>query len=202
MLRLLAKDPLDRPASALEAAEALAAVEWELEEVASPGSCTAVGTPTVEGPDRAGEESARAPEPERDVLLEEGRDALGTWRRLEDRWLGRRLFERRYERVEQVRPILAALCEATTGRLPILVRCDPGQGVACWIEPCLPAVDLSEPAAPAELRLLLEESIAVLGGVPEAWAHGVGHGLGPLSSIGRLPDGTCVLTSVDPLIPT
>jgi serine/threonine-protein kinase len=188
LLRLLAKDPLERPATAREAASMLAAADWELEagEPASEEACEAEPARPEAGLAPAAEE-APLPE-ERYRLLEEGRDALGWWRRLEDLWLGRRLFERRYEDVSRAAPVLERLQAEAGAPLPVLVRCAAQRGEAAWIEPDLP------PASAAELQPLLDE-------MARAGLEPVTPGLeGLRRHAGRLPDGTVVLLSPDPLI--
>ena len=186
MLRLLAKSPLDRFATPRDAVAALSAADWQLEP-----------TTTIIEPPREPALSPNADQVEvesspfdaqRFHVLAEGSDALGTWRRVEDRWLQRRVFERQYTDEMRAGPLLERLAAVPTGRLPTLVRCDPASGRAAWIEFDFGPFETGMP----DLQLLsmeLREVDARLS-LETVGAH----------SIGRLPDGVCVLTSADPLV--
>jgi tRNA A-37 threonylcarbamoyl transferase component Bud32 len=190
ILRLLAKEPLDRfDGSARAAAEALADADWELEP-ADPAEepCGPAEEPAAPEPVAAAEEEAPFAA-ERYRLVEESRDALGTWRRSEDRWLGRTVMERRYVEAERASPVLSRLVSEPGGRLPVLVRCAAERGEATWVEPELP------PASAEELSPLVEE-LGRLGLVPAPDLDAL------RPHAGRLPDGTAVLCSLDPLIPS
>ncbi len=200
---LMALDPLDRPASAKEAAQLLSEASWELGE---PGDETALpghppGQMAWEPP--VGEigtaepvSGGRFPEP-RFELLAQGTDQLGGYRRLRDHWLGRILMERTYVPSGGRRKRLDLLLATSPSLLPLIVEVDFETGRVCWVS----GDDLPGDTRPTVVQELLEEIGRQMGLRGTGWWRGAE--LESLASaVRRLPDGTVLFGCLDPFLDT